>query len=566
MDINGASSRKLQDNAFGAAVLREDRLCRLIQEEFGKQADLLQELSSQIRSAVEREMPLHGHRLHTFHTRESSFAHRPSPSSAKPSKADGDSERVGDLDSAKANSDGNGERGHSKEHSNSFPGDPFWDDELQTKLNEHQKKAFAKAKSATMTSSPHNELQAQPGVLSAVAHKIVTSNAFQAGIMLLILLNLVLLGIEVDVAASLPADEEPEWFQTLNVIIVLIFVSEIVLKFIAHGCATFFCGSDRWWNIFDLAIISASVLETATEFVASAISVGNMDSSHLRIMRFVRLGRALRGVRVMRLLRFISALRSIVFAILSTLWSLVWTLVLLILLFYCFGVILAQLVSDHCRYHATSVEECPPILQRYWSSVPESMLTLFMSITGGLSWVEALEPLRNASSIAAALMLLYEFITIFAILNVVTGVFCNNAIESAKADKEIAIMKQMQWHQSQLRTLKGVFREIDADTSNMINFIELEEALSQQKLSSFMESMDISTQDIWTLFMVLDADESGEISLEEFVEGCMQLQGPAQSVQLARMRYESKIARQEIRKMFEDIRHHQNHGSDAAGC
>ena len=130
------------------------------------------------------------------------------------------------------------------------------------------------------------------------------------------------------------------------------------------------------------------------------------------------------------------------------------------------------------------------------------MLTLFMSITGGLSWVEALEPLRDASEIAAACMLLYIFITIFAILNVVTGVlssafvsqcsalqiyineqmmqkwnqvFCNNAIESAKADKdsrrlsvhvywqehrnsrrqEIAIMKQMQWHQSQLRTLKG---------------------------------------------------------------------------------------------------------------
>ncbi|OLP41077.1 hypothetical protein AK812_SmicGene48789, partial [Symbiodinium microadriaticum] len=40
-------------------------------------------------------------------------------------------------------------------------------------------------------------------------------------------------------------------------------------------------------------------------------------------------------------------------------------------------------------------------------------------------------------------------------------------------------------------------------------------------------SMDISTQDIWTLFMVIDADGSGEISLEEFVFGCMQLQGPA---------------------------------------
>ena len=200
--------------------------------------------------------------------------------------------------------------------------------------------------------------------------------------MLLILINLVLLGVEVDVASTLPPGEEPPWFQTVNVIIVLIFVAEIVLKFVAHGCRDFFCGPDRWWNNFDLAIIAASVFETAMELIASAISVGSVDSSHLRIMRFVRLGRALRGVRVMRLLRFISALRSIVFAILSTLWSLVWTLVLLILLFYCFGaydastvsspircplpallalcfclhfgpgVILAQLVSDHCRFSA----------------------------------------------------------------------------------------------------------------------------------------------------------------------------------------------------------------------
>ena len=52
---------------------------------------------------------------------------------------------------------------------------------------------------------------------------------------------------------------------------------------------------------------------------------------------------------------------------------------------------------------------------------------------------------------------------------------------------------------------------------------------------------------------VLDADESGEISLEEFVEGCMQLQGPAQSVQLARMRYEAKITRQEIKRVFDEV-------------
>lgn len=551
-----ATAAKLHSCSTDAAVRRDDHLRSFIQEEFGKQADLLQELSSQIRSAVEGGVAQRGH------VREFSFAHRPSPSAKKAPKAAGDDPRLDDSDTH-AKTSAEGKREHHKDHNKFYePGDPFWDNELQTRLNEHQRKAFAKAKSATMNSSGHHESKPQPGFLSGIAHTIVSSSIFQAGIMLLILINLVLLGVEVDVASTLPPGEEPPWFQTVNVIIVLIFVAEIVLKFVAHGCRDFFCGPDRWWNNFDLAIIAASVFETAMELIASAISVGSVDSSHLRIMRFVRLGRALRGVRVMRLLRFISALRSIVFAILSTLWSLVWTLVLLILLFYCFGVILAQLVSDHCRYQDPS-EECSPVLRSFWSSVPESMLTLFMSITGGLSWVEALEPLRDATPIAAAFMLLYIFITIFAILNVVTGVFCNNAIESAKADKEIAIMKQMSWHQSQLRTLKGVFREIDADTSNMITFLELEEALSQKKLSSFMESMDISTQDIWTLFMVLDADESGEISLEEFVEGCMQLQGPAQSVQLARMRYETKITRQEIKRVFDEI---QELGTMLQGC
>ena len=55
----------------------------------------------------------------------------------------------------------------------------------------------------------------------------------------------------------------------------------------------------------------------------------------------------------------------------------------------------------------------------------------------------------------------------------------------------------------------------------------------------------------WPL-RILDADGSGEISFEEFVSGCMQLQGPAQSVQLARMRYENRVMRQELRHVGGD--------------
>jgi len=400
----------------------------------------------------------------------------------------------------------------------------------------------------------HDDEHPEPqSKVQAVALTIVHSASFTYAITFLILVNMVILGIEVDVASTLPPYQEPRWFGLINLTIVVIFVAELVLKFVAYGCRGFIHGPERWWNLFDVIIIGTSVMETIMEFVTIWMAAMQMDSSHLRVMRFARIARALRGVRAVRFLRFVSALRTLVFSILSTMWSLIWTLVLLILLFYCFAVILTQLVTDHCRYNEGGVVNCSPDLMRFWKSVAESMLTLFVSISGGLSWSEALHPLREVSGIAFLCMMVYIVLTVLAILNVVTGVFCNNAIESARADKDIAIMKQMQKHAKQLKSLRGVFKEIDNDQSNLVSLQELKDALKSKKLASFLESMDISTQDIWTLFMVMDSDGSGDVTLEEFVTGCMQLQGPAQSIQLARMRHENLKTRGEILRVGTDI-------------
>eukprot|EP00913_Durusdinium_trenchii_P014667 g13761.t1 len=96
------------------------------------------------------------------------------------------------------------------------------------------------------------------------------------------------------------------------------------------------------------------------------------------------------------------------------------------------------MVTDYCRYElgAPNNAQCDEKVVNHWQDVPESMLTLFLSITGGLSWEEALKPLRSVGLLAAGSMVLYIVIAVLAVLNVVTGVFCHTAIESAKADKD----------------------------------------------------------------------------------------------------------------------------------
>eukprot|EP00438_Fugacium_kawagutii_P030452 Skav210849 [mRNA] locus=scaffold2829:111153:111473:- [translate_table: standard] len=74
-------------------------------------------------------------------------------------------------------------------------------------------------------------------------------------------------------------------------------------------------------------------------------------------------------------------------------------------------------------------------------------------------------------------------------------------------------------------------------------------AISTGELASFMEAMGISTDDIGTLYTLLDADRDGKINLDEFVSGCMQLHGNAKSLQLAKMSFENKAAREEVKKL-----------------
>ena len=101
MDVSPAAIAAVgkAENQSGAMPFQEDKLRTFIRDEFCKQADLLQELSSQIKSAVERDLRVHGHSL-----REFSFAHRPSPRAKKAPAAGGDDAGVDDSE-ARAKSD-----------------------------------------------------------------------------------------------------------------------------------------------------------------------------------------------------------------------------------------------------------------------------------------------------------------------------------------------------------------------------------------------------------------------------------------------------------------------------
>lgn len=136
------------------------------------------------------------------------------------------------------------------------------------------------------------------------------------------------------------------------------------------------------------------------------------------INRFCVWRRAAAETEVMRIFRFVIALRTLVRSIMHTLKALIWAMLLLTLIVYVFAVLFTQIVDGAEKDLGVDAPEMANST-RYFGSLPQTMLSLFMSITGGVSWEAVIEPLTFISPVWSLVFLFYISFIYFAVLNVV---------------------------------------------------------------------------------------------------------------------------------------------------
>uniref|UniRef100_A0A8D2LHF5 Sodium channel protein n=1 Tax=Varanus komodoensis TaxID=61221 RepID=A0A8D2LHF5_VARKO len=129
---------------------------------------------------------------------------------------------------------------------------------------------------------------------------IVTRQAFDVAIMTLICLNMVAMMVETDDQAP----EKTNILKNINMLFIVIFTSECVLKLVALRYYFFTNG----WNIFDLVVVIMSIVGN----VLSGILV-SFSPTLFRVIRLVRIG------RILRLIRSARGIRTLLFALMMSL-------------------------------------------------------------------------------------------------------------------------------------------------------------------------------------------------------------------------------------------------------
>merc|ERR1740121_1012308 len=96
--------------------------------------------------------------------------------------------------------------------------------------------------------------------------------------------------------------------------------------------------------------------------------------------------------------------------------------------------------------------------------------------------------------------------------------------------RDILIQEKQHLREVAVKHMKQVFAHIDFNGSGDISSDEMEYFLAEPDLKSYVDAMGISAQSARMLFRLLDLDDSGKISRDEFCEGCLRLQGDAKSL------------------------------------
>eukprot|EP00427_Karlodinium_veneficum_P027195 CAMPEP_0169200838 /NCGR_PEP_ID=MMETSP1016-20121227/10086_1 /TAXON_ID=342587 /ORGANISM="Karlodinium micrum, Strain CCMP2283" /LENGTH=644 /DNA_ID=CAMNT_0009277721 /DNA_START=145 /DNA_END=2078 /DNA_ORIENTATION=+ len=350
---------------------------------------------------------------------------------------------------------------------------------------------------------------------------------------LLIVANSAVLGAQVQIMAVHEMEDPPPTIDALQTAFTYIFLFELIIRLV--GLKREFFTIDLAWNIFDVVIVSVSVIEVLFQlFVSDGESDGTQGFSALRILRILRI---VRVVRVIRIFRFFSELRLMVYAILASGGPLFWAMMLLSIILYIVAVFFTQAVTD---YRAENDDRLSIRLEQYYASLFETMYFLFQGMCGGVAWGDITAPLIELHWAYAALMVLFTCFTLLALLNIITGVFVESAFAKAQSDREAVVQAELKEETQKMQQLDEVFNEIDKNNTGYLTIHEFEAVVADPRVVAYFRSMGVHISTAYHLFRLLDLDNSNTVSSSEFVLGCLRLQGAAKNVDVATLMYENK--------------------------
>jgi voltage-gated sodium channel len=267
------------------------------------------------------------------------------------------------------------------------------------------------------------------------SYRIVNSSLFRYFILSVIIASGVIIGLETYPAVH---DRFAHSFHLIDQIIIYIFLFEIILKLLANGRKALVYFNDPW-NVFDFIIVAV-------------FFIPNIDTHYVMVLRLARI------LRVFRVISIFPKLQLLVNALLKSIPSMGYVVILLFLVFYIYAVTGSFLFSRSDPVH--------------FGSLHTSMITLFKVLTlegwtdimniqlYGSSDPAAEYTMKPVSYASVAYFVSFILLGAMIIMNLFIGVIMNSMQESHN-DLQKALAKKQRSEFGTQSVLSDLENKID---------------------------------------------------------------------------------------------------------
>jgi len=357
---------------------------------------------------------------------------------------------------------------------------------------------------------------------------IVSSQLFTFLVSLVILFSSGLAAYTAEWEMRHVGQQAPPLFEWVDRFVLGFFAVEVLMRMAVHR-TYFFVNVDMKWNLFDLVVVSISTVE---EVLATSPDLAYQASmGYIRIVRFLRLAKIL---RVFRLLRVVRALSTMLNSFHTSSMTLLWCFLMLLFVLF---------ISSLVFMHGVSVylETSGPELGRdavdkylfHFGSIASTSLTLFMAVSGGSDWENTFWILVPVGRFYGVAYLGFIFFYVFAVFNILTGIFVERAVEAAAPDREEQILAKRRALIEQATEFKRICGLLDLDKTGTLSLDEFKESMRDPMMVSYLASVGLPVHDVELFFHVIAGSANAtEIDINMFVEACMTMHGQATALDM----------------------------------
>jgi len=382
---------------------------------------------------------------------------------------------------------------------------------------------------------------------SGILYRIITAAWFEALCCSAIIANSLMLGAVADNELKQLGERQLEYSEALELVFLCIYVVELLMKLAVHK-AHFFCNHDMYWNIFDTGLVMLGVFDILMDKFSTTDA--GFNPTFLRMVRFVKL---IKIVRTVRVIRFFTQLRVLCLATLASLSSLGWCLLGLTLILYIFGLVFMNGVTNHLIANKNNLNSPYIIdLMANFGSLSGTMTSLYKSTTGGEDWGKFYDLLSPLGSAYEILFLLFVSFFMFAVMNIICGLYVQSVFEKAEPDDVTLLLQKVKANHTKMENVKNMAANMDADGDGAISLQEFEIFAQTPQMNNLLATLGIEVEEAELLLKMMLGSNGGQdcVDFYAFVDGLLRMKGCPSAADVHVLSFQLQLMQKQEKEHF----------------